>query len=258
MKDRSKNNKTSWESSHSWYNNLVKEKGHYYHEKLIIPYLLKNLHFQSDSKASLLDLACGQGVLARVLPKTIQYYGFDIAQSLIKEAKNLSSENQKFFVADVTKNLPLEKKDFDYSCIILALQNISEGKKAIFNASKHLKKNGKLIIVLNHPCFRIPRYSFWEIDKNQKIEYRRMNLYMSEIEIPLLQKPSQKEKSPILYSYHHPISTYSQWLFESNFSIEKIDELSSDKKSTGSCAEMEDKARKEFPLFLTIIAKKIS
>jgi SAM-dependent methyltransferase len=256
MKDLKKRNKTSWDKSHSWYQNLVGEKGHYYHQSIIIPKILDLLKIKE--KDSLLDLGCGQGVLSRALPKTISYFGLDLSPNLIKSAKELSPKNFSFQVADVTKNLPLDKKDFDHVCIVLALQNISDGEKVILNAAKHLKEKGKLVIVLNHPCFRIPRYSFWEVDRNQKIEYRRLNLYMGSIEIPLLANPSLKEKSKILYSYHNPLSVYSKWLKEAGFLIENIDELVSDKKSEGACAKMEDKARNEFPLFLTIKALKIS
>ncbi len=256
-KQKDKNfHKTSFQQSHSWYKNLVGEKGHYYHQKVIIPKVLELLNISKGQ--SLLDLGCGQGVLARALPDNIEYFGLDLSHGLIKSAKELSSKNCRFQVADVTKKLPIEKKNFDYACIILALQNISDGEKVILNAKDHLKENGSLIIVLNHPCFRIPRYSFWEVDKNQKIEYRRLNLYMSNIEIPLLTNPSQGEKSKILYSYHNPLSTYSSWLKNAGFLIESFDELTSDKKSTGACAEMENKARNEFPLFLAIKAKKIS
>ena len=45
-------------------------------------------------------------------------------------------------------------------------------------------------------------------------------------------------------------------LFDNGFCIENIEEWISDKKSTGSKAYIEDKARKEFPLFMTIVARK--
>jgi hypothetical protein len=36
-----------------------------------------------------------------------------------------------------------------------------------------------------------------------------------------------------------------------------MEEWCSDKKSEGAAARMEDRARKEFPLFLTILASKV-
>jgi len=42
-----------------------------------------------------------------------------------------------------------------------------------------------LVIVLNHPCFRIPRQSGWGIDEKNKLQFRKVIKYMSPMEIPL-------------------------------------------------------------------------
>ena len=88
-----KKRKSSWEGSHKWYNKIVSEEGHYYHQKVILPALLKLIDLKKTK--SLLDLGCGQGVLARALPKTIEYTGIDLSPSLIKSAENLSQNKNK-------------------------------------------------------------------------------------------------------------------------------------------------------------------
>jgi SAM-dependent methyltransferase len=203
---------------------------------------------------SLLDLGCGQGVLARHLPSTIDYCGLDISKRLIQEAKKLKSG--KFFVGDATGKIDIEKKDFDAAVFVLSLQNMENGKGAIRNAAAHLKPMGSLIIVLNHPCFRIPRQSEWGFDEQKKEQYRRVNRYMSELEIPIQTAPSQKEQSELTYSYHHPLTQYFNWLYEAKMGVEILEEWCSDKKSEGARAKMEDRARKEIPLFLALRARK--
>jgi len=59
------------------------------------------------------------------------------------------------------------------------------------------------------------------------------------------------------WSFHYPLSKYSHDLAKNGFVIELIDEWTSDKKSTGSKAKMEDRARREIPMFMAILAKKI-
>ena len=246
-------NKTSWEKAESWYHKLVGEKGHYYHQRIIIPKILE--YISKKKNVSLLDLGCGQGILSRTLPSKIEYYGIDISSSLIKKAKRLEKNiNRHFIVGDITKQLSIKKKDFDYVIFLLSLQNIKDGSKAIKNAALYLKKGGKVILALNHPCFRIPRQSSWEVDKNT--QYRRINAYMSPLEIPIKTHPSKSQKSEVLFSYHCCLSTYASWLFENGFSIERLEELISDKKSRGSKAKMENRVRREFPLFLVIITNK--
>lgn len=243
--------KNSWDLSENWYTQCVGEKGHYYHQAIVIPNLLRLL---APSK-SLLDLGCGTGVLARHLPKDLEYLGVDSSKKLIEQAERKTKE-AKFFVADLTAPVDLPKSDFDYACFVLSLQNMPHPEIAIANASRHMKKGGLLCIVLNHPCFRIPRQSSWGIDEKMKLQYRRMNVYMSPQTIPIQTAPSKGEQSEITNSYHHNLSDYARFLQNGKFVITQMEEWCSDKKSTGPKAKMEDRARREFPLFLAILARK--
>lgn len=246
-----------WDDSDSWYTACVGEAGHYYHQALILP-AIRRL-FDLKKAKSLLDLGCGQGVLARHIPSSVEYWGIDGSEKLLAQAKKLTRRDQAHFIcADATEELPIEKRDFDYACFILSLQNMENGLGAIKTASRHLKGGGKLLIVLNHPCFRIPRQSHWGIDEATQIQYRRMNRYLSNERIPIQTHPGKGEQSSTTFSYHHPLSTYAHWLFEAGMSIVNMEEWISDKKSEGSKARMEDRARKEFPLFLALLVEKKS
>ena len=246
---------SSWQKVSKWYNKTVGDEGHYYHQHVIMPNLKRILNLKENE--SLLDLACGQGILERNMNEKIEYVGIDLASSLIREANDKKiNPKHKFIIADVSKELPISKTDFDNGAIILALQNIKKAFGVIRNFTKHLKKNGKLVIVLNHPIFRIPRHSSWGEDTTgNKIQYRRIDDYMTPQEIPIVANPG-KIKSEETFSYHYPLSAYSEMLFDNGFVIEKIEEWISDKISTGSNAKVEDRARKEFPLFMAIIAIK--
>lgn len=245
---------SSWQKVSKWYNKEVGDEGHYYHQHVIMPNLKRILKLKE--RESLLDLACGQGILERNMDRKIDYIGIDLANNLIREAiDRKTNPNHRFLVADVSKDLPTNKTDFDAGAIILALQNIKKPFGVIRNFAKHLKKGGQLVIVLNHPVFRIPRHSSWENDLDNKIQYRRIDDYMTPQEIPILAHPGQKE-SVETWSFHYPLSAYSEMLFDNGFCIEKIEEWISDKKSTGSNAKVEDRARREFPLFMAIVARK--
>lgn len=248
--------KSSWEDVNKWYHGQVGEEGHYYHKQLILPALLPYL--SGDGELSLLDLGCGQGILARAIPSTFQYAGIDASASLIQAAKSLNKKStHQFIFADATKKLPLAKRDFSHAAIILALQNMEHQDKAIENAAGHLRSGGKLLIVLNHPCYRIPRQSSWGVDEQKKMQYRRIEKYMSPMKIPIQMHPGKKEKSEETWSFHHPLGDYTLWLKKAGMVIEEIQELCSDKESTGKAAKMENRSREEFPLFLLISAIKL-
>ncbi len=244
---------TSWEKSSKWYKKIVGDSGHYFHQTIIFPKIKQLINF--DNTKSILDLACGQGIFERQINPSCEYLGIDISKSLIEEAIRKSlNKNHKFLVADVSKKLPLKENYYDLVTIILALQNIKNIQGVLNNAYKHLKPGGQFLIVLNHPIFRIPRQSSWGVDIQNKVQYRRIDRYMSNLEIPISTNPGKFQKSEITWSFHSPLSKLSQILFENGFLIEKIEEWVSEKKSTGPMAKMEDRARNEIPMFMAILA----
>ena len=275
-------NTTSWEKSASWYSKSLGNVGDYYHQKIVIPNSLRLLnlnradtpanstelgpvlsqpkdgtrsaHLRVSNDYSLIDFACGEGIFARALPKNLRYLGLDISSSLIKEAQKKS--RHIFQTADISQVLPIPDQKFTHASIILALQNIDSQDNVIKNAFNFLQTNGQLLIVLNHPAFRIPRQSSWEIDAQNKLEYRRINRYLSPLKIPITTHPGEKN-SPITWSFHYPISHYFNLLQNNNFTVTSLEEWSSDKESVGKNSRMENRARNEFPLFLAILAQKI-
>lgn len=245
---------TSWQKVAGWYNKSVSDEASC-HQSLIIPKTLELLKLENNS--SLLDLGCGQGVLAKSILNSVYYQGIDLSGKLIDFAQKQDKNSlHHYAIFDVTRPLNLDKKDFTHAAIILALQNMERPQIAIENASKHLKVNGKMVVVLNHPCFRIPRQSFWELDEKNKIEYRRINRYLSPLKIPIKMHPGH-DASPVTWSFHYSLSDFSKFLNNAGFTIEMIEEWVSGKLSQGKAARMENRARSEFPLFLTLLCRKL-
>lgn len=248
---------TSWEKVERWYSSCVGEKGHHYHRSILLPGALRLLSIEKENPPSVLDIGCGQGVFARVLPPTTVYYGIDASPSLLAEAKKQTKHPSfRFFHADATKPLPLEKTDFDCAIFLLSLQNMERQDLAIANASKHLKKGGRLLLILNHPCFRIPRQSSWGIDETTQLQYRKVQRYMSSMKIPIQMNPGKKEASAQTFSFHVPLSSTMRSLADAGFSLLELEEWCSDKKSEGKMAKMENRARSEIPLFLALSSEK--
>lgn len=248
-------NDSSWENSHKWYSDIVGPQGHFYHTTLVLPNTLRLLNLNFNS--TLLDVACGQGVLSRSIPKIQKYVGYDLSQGLVAEAKRLNKvKSNEFFVHDAQNKLPETLGQFTHAACILAIQNIMEPHE-VFNAvAPHIAKGGTFVIVLNHPCFRIPRMSGWIVDEKKKLQSRRVDRYMSFQKIPIATNPS-KQESETTWSFHRPLSYFTQALKNAGFCIETIEEWCSTKTSTGKMAAQENRARNEFPLFMAICAKKL-
>ena len=248
---------TSWENSSDWYKKAVGEKGHYYHSHIILPKGIPLLDFKRFENPKLLDIGCGQGILSRAIPKSVSYCGLDLSKSLISEAKSLAKNKEhQFIYHDATKPYPVPNGSFTHAASVLAIQNMEDQAAVLQHASLSLVQGGLLLLVLNHPCFRVPRKSSWGFDERAKIQYRRIDAYMGDLKIPVETHPSKKEKSPVTFTFHHPLSYFSALLLKNGFVIEKIEEWCSDKKSEGGRAKAEDRARDEIPLFLALLAKK--
>ena len=174
---------TSWEKGASWYDSVTTKSGHYYHKTVILPKLKQLLQLEKAKDPYILDVGCGQGILARTLCSKVPYLGLDNSKALLSLADTYQKKSDhRFMLQDATVDYDLNQK-FSHVIFLLSLQNMSNPEMALRQVSKHIKPSGTLILVLNHPCFRIPRQSSWGIDRPQKIQYRRINRYLSLIHI---------------------------------------------------------------------------
>lgn len=254
FKKNLKQSKTSWSPVAKWYTGIVGDAGHFFHQNVILPGIKKLLDPQPGE--SVLDVGCGQGVYARTLHFKVNYTGIDLSKELIAEAKKLDNNRaHAYFVADATRAIPVPEASFDHAVCILALQNMKDGAAALAAIGTSLKPGGDFVFVLNHPAFRIPRQSSWGIDEANKLEYRRVNRYLSPLEIPINAHPGLKN-SPLTWSYHAPIEYYVKALKAAGLAVTDLGEWASTKESVGKAAKAENRARREFPLFLAIRAIK--
>jgi ubiquinone/menaquinone biosynthesis C-methylase UbiE len=229
-----------------------------YHRDIIIPGTIKMLDPKKGEKV--LDVGCGQGIFCRALAEQgIQAFGIDASKNLIDAAKKRSGEkyNIHYRVADAAKLNDFQDGTFDAVCSILAIQNMENLDAVAGESARVLKVNGKLVWVLNHPCFRIPRQSGWGFDEKRKLQFRRVDRYMSEMKIPIQMHPGAAPDVHT-WTFHRPLSVYFQKLTSLGFCINKLEEWVSQRKSKpGGKAKAENMSREEIPLFLAISAIKL-
>jgi ubiquinone/menaquinone biosynthesis C-methylase UbiE len=261
-----KKRETSWGKAADWYDGLLERgEGSTYQRELILPNLIRLFAVRDGAKVSpraaeqktILDLACGQGFFSRAFAEHgARIIGVDISKELIEIAKRHGSPNITYHVALADKISFVGDGGVDAVLIVLALQNIENVKGVFSECARVLKPEGKLVIVLNHPAFRVPKRSSWGWDSEKKIQYRRIDGYLSESieQIDMHPGANPKEKT---VSFHRPLQFYAKTLANAGFSIARIEEWNSHKKSeSGPRAKAEDEARKEIPLFLMIEAAK--
>jgi ubiquinone/menaquinone biosynthesis C-methylase UbiE len=241
---------TSWEQVAGWYDDLLGGEGTYQKE-LILPNLLRLMDISAND--IILDLACGQGFFTREFFKMAKgAIGIDASRSLIKIAEK-GVPGAEFHVAQ-SDTLPLKAGSVDKVAVVLALQNIQEVAGTLKEAARVLKKGGGLYIVLNHPAFRVPKESSWGWDEKAKIQYRRIDRYLSESKVDIQMHPGDKP-GQYTTSFHRPLQYYFKALNKAGFAVSLMEEWNSHKKSQkGPRSEAEDISRKEIPLFLCLVA----
>ncbi len=239
---------TSWGSVAEWYAKHLEDKDSY-HSQVVLPNILRVLDIQKGQHV--LDLACGTGFFSEAFYAAgAQVTGVDIGKELISLAKEHASKDIAFYVSHAHELKFIEDKSIDTIALILAIQNIKEVKEIFIECKRVLKQDGRLIVVMNHPAFRIPGASHWEWSGDK--EYRRIDLYLSEKSSEIVMHPGSAQ-SEVTVSFHRPLQYYVKLARAAGFSITRLEEWISHKSSEkGPRQKEEDRLRKEIPLFMMI------
>ena len=249
-----------WGHVGSWYDDLIGQDGGDHHQKLIIPGVLRMLNLKPGDH--LLDVACGQGVLGRAAAKLgVPTTGVDMAATLVQAAlaRREDAALEQYYQWDV-RNLAacaaITPGAFEAAACVLAIANItplSPVWQGIYNA---LTPGGKLVVVLPHPCFRIPKKSDWQWDQRNAAQHRRVEGYLTSEKIPIVIHPGH-EDGPTTTTFHRPLQAYINTLGSAGLWIDHTEEWISGKMPPhGIRFAALDKSRREIPLFLALRAIK--
>ncbi len=244
----------SWDHVASWYDTLAGDRGTEFHETVIVPGVIRLLDLQRGE--SVLDLACGQGVMSRTLHRRGgRVTAVDISPQLIEIAQGRSSKGIRYQVGDVRDLSFLGDDTFDAAVCVLAAQNIEPMEPLFMGSARHLRPWGRMVVVVSHPAFRIPRQSSWQWDETRKLLFRAVDRYLSPLKIPIDMRPFQRPGQELTWTYHRPLQAYVTALAAARLWINAVEEWPSPKVSQpGRTARGENRARAEFPLFLAIRA----
>lgn len=245
---------TSWGDVAEWYQEHL-EGDDTYHAKVIAPNLMRIV--APARGMAILDLACGQGYFSRMFRATgADVVGADLGKQLIDIAKKQSGDIE-YHVADAKDLSFAASASFEAVVCVLALQNMEKLEPVFKECARVLRPSGRLIFVLNHPGFRVPKRSSWGWDDEAKIQYRRMDGYLSQSRSEIDMAPG-KGTGESTVSFHRSLQDHMKALASAGFAITRLEEWISHKKSEkGPRGDAEDTARKEFPLFLAVECRKL-
>lgn len=244
---------TSWDDLADWYDGWA-GAGSAHHRTLAIPAVMDLLRLGRGEH--LLDLGCGPAPLAPFAARAgARYTGVDLSPRMIAHARERHGRSNRFLVADaldLATSKELTGGTFDAAVFLLSLQNMEPLEPALASAAWALRSGGRLVLLLTHPCFRIPRQSGWGWDAGRKLRYRRVDRYLTPVSIPL-RPPSSGRGAPVP-SFHRPLAAYFNGLAACGLALDELRELA--RAAPRGTPPAEARAEAEFPLFLALRARK--
>ena len=176
-----------WDALAAWYDGWVGPRGSEHHRRTAIPASLALLEARSGER--ILDIGCGQGVLAPHIAKAgAQYTGVDVSPRLLARARRHHGQHGRFLRADaaaLTRHPQLAAAQFEAVVFLLSLQDMDPLAAVIQRARELLAPRGRVVILMTHPCFRVPRQSGWGWDEGRKLRYRRIDRYLTPLPVPM-------------------------------------------------------------------------
>lgn len=247
-----------WDAVAAWYDKLVGESGSDYHQNVILPAALRMLDAKRGE--SIIDVCCGQGVLAKpLLAAGIgRFTGVDASPRLITAAKSRHGTDPRvsFSIADACQPGTWADGSHDAATCLMAVHDVADAGALFSNIARALKPGGRAVLVFMHPCFRIPRKTHWGWDGDQKIQFRRIDSYSTALEIPITTHPGRESGEQTVF-HHRPLSDLLSSLGAAGLGVTACEELHSHRRSqaAGPFSKAEHKAAEEFPLFMALNAR---
>lgn len=243
-----------WEPVADWYDGWVGQHGSHHHQQLAIPAVLDLLHPQPDDRV--LDLGCGQGVLAASIADFGAHYtGIDISRKMIAIARQRHKRRGRFLCGDV-RHLQhmngLRAHSFDAVTFLLSIEDMNPLGQVLAAAAWAVRAGGQVVILMRHPCFRIPRQSGWGHDAQRKLRYRRVDHYLTPLSVPM--KPYRKGSRGVTISFHRPLNEYINVLATHRLLIDRLEEIATFRQDEDKAARRADT---EIPLFLGLRAQAV-
>lgn len=249
-----------WDNVAAWYDRLVGDEGSDYHRNVILPTVLRMLDPQPGER--ILDLCCGQGVLTRLLLErgAGQVVAVDASAKLIAAAKLRGPVDTRvrFVVRDATRLGELAEGKFDAAACVMAVQDVADAAALFAGLGKTLRPGGRAVIVMMHPCFRVPRQSDWGWDDAKKMQYRRVDRYLSPMQVPIATHPGSNPGQQTLF-HHRPLRNYINALGQASLAVVAADEPTTHRQPPpGPRHRGQQRSFEEIPVFLALTVVRLN
>lgn len=143
-----------WDANASFWVQIIREHRDKYRNELTDPAVLRAIG--DPEGLDVLDAGCGEGYLSRILARQgATVTGVDFSANLIEAARaqSLNDILSVSFDVGTVDDLLYEDESFDLVVCNHLMNDLRDPAKAIIQFSRVLRRGGRLIILMLHPCF---------------------------------------------------------------------------------------------------------
>jgi len=246
-----------WSALAEWYDAKQGDTGDPWHKELIDPPLLALVG--EVRGLQLLDLACGNGYLARRFARDgAKVVGVDASAPMIERARARERSEPlgiEYSVGDAASLPALASGTFDVVVCNMALMDMPDVVGPFREVARLLRPGGRFVASLCHPCFDVPDASSWlweRVEYETKVS-RRVGRYRRPFEsASLWQVPGRPEF--LTRSYHRPLSWYVRELWSAGLAVTAMEEPEGTEAFHSGPPQRE--GIREVPLHLVIEARR--
>jgi ubiquinone/menaquinone biosynthesis C-methylase UbiE len=148
--------KKEWNEAVEPWVDFVRQGKDYYRDELNNPATFRLIG--NVTGQLVLDLACGEGFNTRILAKkgAKEVIGVDFSEKMIELARRDEARETlgiQYYVADAANLREFPNTHFDLVACFMSLQDIKNYEKAISEVARILRKGGRFVFSVPHPCF---------------------------------------------------------------------------------------------------------
>jgi len=254
-----------WETLADWYDKKQGDVGDLWHRELIDPVILRVAGDCGGLRV--VDLGCGNGYLSRRFARAgAKVTGIDSSPRMIRNARAHDPKNSlkiRYIISEAGRLEGIADESQDLVFANMSLMDIKDADGAIAESSRVLKKGGRLVASIPHPCFLVESNSGWVMEKVSfeppKI-HRRVRAYRQLFAERVLWRVDETARKYTL-EFHRPLNWYARAISSNGMAITALEEPEPSKEFLKKEAEkegdLESKGLLEVPLHLVIEAKKL-
>jgi ubiquinone/menaquinone biosynthesis C-methylase UbiE len=224
------------EASESWAD-FVREGKDYYRDEMNGPATFKMIGNVEGKRV--LDLSCGEGSNARVLArKGAKVTGVDFSAKMIELASKREEDEKSgidYYVSDAANLKDFGSGCFDIVACFMALMDVERYGDAISEVARVLKKNGRFVFTIPHPCFewwgetasgeKIAEWKYREGTENtgeKEALYLQVMNYFGIVKGEVSWDMKRLAKPFKTTSFHRTLTDYFQALYKSGFLVARL------------------------------------